>query len=96
LHQERAGGSAPPVLDVRQDAEWRAGHLANAIHIEGARLREGELPLSQKAPLVVHCGHADRSTVALSLLERRGFQNLRLLFGGYSAWEKAGYPVTRE
>jgi hydroxyacylglutathione hydrolase len=96
LHQQRERGNAPRVLDVRSESEWRAGHLAGATHIEGGRLRVGELPLSRNEPLVVHCGHADRSTVALSLLERRDFQDLHLLFGRFSAWETAGYPVTRE
>ena len=34
LYRERAEGSGPCVLDVRQDAEWRAGHLAGALHID--------------------------------------------------------------
>lgn len=95
LHRERERGSAPRVLDVRSESEWRAGHLAGATHIEGGRLTEDRLPLSPEEPLVVHCGHGDRSTVALSLLQRRGFQNLHLLFDGFSAWERAGYPVVR-
>jgi hydroxyacylglutathione hydrolase len=86
----------PKVLDVRQDAEWRAGHLPRARHIEGGRLPFDELPLRKDERLVVHCGHADRSTVALSVLERRGYHNLALLFGGFSAWQAAGYPLEHD
>jgi hydroxyacylglutathione hydrolase len=93
LYHERQRGAAPQVLDVRQDAEWRAGHLPGARHIEGGRLRAGEVPLPKEEPLVVHCGHADRSTVAISLLQRRGYGDLALLDGGFSAWVAAGYPV---
>jgi len=96
LYRERQRGGAPQVLDVRQDAEWRAGHLPRARHIEGGRLRAGDPPLPKDEPLVVHCGHADHSTVAISLLQRRGYGNLALLYGGFSAWQAAGYPVESE
>ena len=89
-------GTAPSILDVRHDDEWRAGHLPRAIQLDA-----GRLPLSQPAvprdePLIVHCGHADRSTVGISLLERWGYRNLMLLDGGFGAWQTAGYPIVRE
>jgi hydroxyacylglutathione hydrolase len=87
---------APIVLDVRFDAEWRAGHLPRAMHVEAGRLPAEALPLAPDSPVVVHCGHADRSTVGLSLLERRGYRNLMLLDGGFSRWQAAGYPVTQD
>jgi rhodanese-related sulfurtransferase len=96
FYAARERGDATHVLDVRQDAEWRAGHLPHAIHVEGGRLPYGDMPIAKDEPLVVHCGHSDRSTVAISILERRGFSNVRLLYGGFSAWEKVGYPVTHE
>ena len=86
----------PVVLDVRLDAEWRAGHLPGAIHIEAGRLPTEALPFSKDTPVVVHCGHADRSTVSISVLERRGYRNLMLLDGGFAAWEAAGYEVVRD
>jgi hydroxyacylglutathione hydrolase len=96
LYRERARVDGLQVLDVRQDAEWRAGHLVGALHIEGGRLRRDAPPLPKDAPVVVHCGHADRSTVAISLLQQRGYENVALLYGGMSAWQAAGYPVTNE
>lgn len=96
LRRERDRADMPKVLDVRQDAAWRAGHLPRALHIEGGRLPIGELPLNRDERVVVHCGHADRSTVALSVLERRGYHNLALLYGGFSAWQAAGYAVERD
>lgn len=84
---------APHLLDVRQDAEWAAGHLPRAIHIEGGRLPFDDVPFAKDEPLVVHCGHSDRSTVAISILEQRGYRDVRLMYGGFSAWQAAGFPV---
>lgn len=85
--------NAPLVLDVRFESEWRAGHIPGAIHIEAGRLTDEDLPALKDHPLVVHCGHSDRSTVGISLLERRGYKNLALLEGGMSAWRSAGYAL---
>jgi hydroxyacylglutathione hydrolase len=81
------------VIDVRFEAEWRAGHIPGAVHIEVGRLPGVDFPLPKDQLAVVHCGHADRSTVGISVLERRGFRNLALLEGGFGAWSSSGYPV---
>jgi hydroxyacylglutathione hydrolase len=86
---------APAVIDVRFAAEWRAGHIPGAIHVEAGQLNEAELPVPEDRLTVIHCQHADRSTVGISLLEQRGLPRLALLKGGFSAWEAAGYEVVR-
>ncbi len=86
----------PTVIDVRFESEWRAGHIPGALHIEAGRLPAVDLPLPDDRLTIVHCGHADRSTVGISVLERRGYRNLTLLEGGLSAWNAEGYPLARE
>lgn len=93
LARRLEGVDAPAVIDVRFDSEWRAGHIPGALHIEAGRLPAVDLPLPADQLTVVHCGHADRSTVGISLLEQRGYRNLVLLEGGMSAWNSAGYPT---
>lgn len=76
-------GGTETLLDVRQDAEWAAGHLPRATHIELGRLTDavtGELPAH--ASLVVHCGHGERAMTAASLLTARGRRDVRVLAGG--------------
>jgi hydroxyacylglutathione hydrolase len=89
-------GTAPIVLDVRHDDEWRAGHLPRAIHLDAGQLPLSQPSVSRNDRIIVHCGHADRSTVGLSILERWGYRNLMLLDGGFDAWQTAGYPIVRE
>ena len=96
FHLARERGETATVLDVRQAAEWQSGHLPRAIHVEGGRLPWASLPWSKQDPILVHCGHGARSTVGISILERRGFSNLRELDGGFSAYEEAGLPVVRD
>jgi hydroxyacylglutathione hydrolase len=89
-------GKAPVILDVRFAAEWRAGHLPKAKHIEAGRLDFEYLSLPRDKLKVIHCGHSDRSTVGISVLERRGVTNLAILDGGYSDWQTAGLKIENQ
>jgi hydroxyacylglutathione hydrolase len=79
--------SGRPVLDVRQAAEYAAGHVPAAVHVE-----LGSLPArAQDAPTgaVVMCGHGERAMTAASLLQRAGHQGLAVLAGGPQDWAAA-------
>lgn len=76
------------VLDVRQDAEWVAGHIPGSAHVE-----LGALPGGTPVPggsLTVTCEHGERAMTGASLLEQIGHRELRVLAGGTSAWTDAG------
>jgi hydroxyacylglutathione hydrolase len=90
------GDGTPLVLDVRNDGEWKEGHLPAAVHIPLGRLRQraGELPKDQ--PLVVQCAAGARSAIAASVLAAAGIQNVSNLSGGFNAWRAAGLPVSTD
>jgi len=95
--RERLTGPRPPVvLDVRFDAEWRGGHLPQAVHIENGRLPLEELPWPMDQPIAVHCAHGNRSISGISVLARRGYRNLWFVEGGFSSWAKSGFEVKGE
>ncbi|GIE36300.1 MBL fold metallo-hydrolase [Actinoplanes italicus] len=77
-----------PVFDIRQAAEYEAGHLPGAVHLE-----LGDLPAAGDAvpagPAVVMCGHGERAMTAATLLERAGRRDLAVLAGGPADWAAA-------
>lgn len=90
--EQRLGDGDLAVLDVRQPAEWAAGHIAGATFVTGAELPErlGDVP---DAPVVATvCGSGYRSSVAASLLAAEGRTVVNVL-GGMTAWSAAGYPT---
>jgi hydroxyacylglutathione hydrolase len=90
--KHRAERSEVAVLDVRQPAEWAAGHIEGATFVTGAELpaRLGDVP---DAPVVATvCGSGYRSSVASSLLAAEGRTVVNVL-GGMAAWDNAGYPT---
>jgi glyoxylase-like metal-dependent hydrolase (beta-lactamase superfamily II)/rhodanese-related sulfurtransferase len=75
------------VLDVRQQAEFTAGHLPGAHHVElGALAGDIELP---PGPIGVMCSRGQRAMTGASLLERAGYRDLTVLAGGPDDWAEA-------
>ncbi|CAL9369143.1 Hydroxyacylglutathione hydrolase [Streptomyces sp. enrichment culture] len=74
---DRAGEG--PCVDVRQAAEYTAGHVPGAVHIELGDLaaRTAEAPRGA----VLACGHGERAMTAASLLERAGHRDFVVLKG---------------
>ncbi|WP_111833439.1 rhodanese-like domain-containing protein [Actinomadura madurae] len=69
-----------PYIDVRQQAEYTAGHVPGALNLE-----LGDLPghaAGAPAGAIVACGHGERAMTAASLLERAGRTDLTVLDGG--------------
>ena len=85
------------VLDVRQPAEWAAGHVAGATFVTGAELplRLDEVP-DRGRPLAVVCGSGYRSSAAASVVARARHLEPLNVIGGMSAWKAAGYPTTTD
>ena len=93
VHLQQANEVA--VLDVRNEAEWRQGHLPGAHHVPLGYLtdRLGDIP-SEK-PVVIHCQAGARSAIAASVLHRAGRERVINLAGGLDAWTEAGLPVVQ-
>jgi rhodanese-related sulfurtransferase len=82
----RTPSVAGPVLDVRQTAEFRQGHVNGAMAIElgSVQLAAGDVP----DDVTVMCGHGERAMTAASLLERSG-RDATVFEGSPDDWAKA-------
>ncbi len=74
------------VLDVRNPGETVDGTIGTAITIPLAQLRRRLDELDPARPTVVYCAGGYRSSIAVSLLRRAGFDDVSDLRGGYQAW----------
>jgi glyoxylase-like metal-dependent hydrolase (beta-lactamase superfamily II)/rhodanese-related sulfurtransferase len=83
------------VIDVREPAEWREGHIEGAVHLPmlEAQARRGEIDPGR--PKAVVCAGGLRSSAVISALKRHGLTGWHNVTGGMAAWAKAGQPVVR-
>jgi len=89
------GDGAVTVVDVREAEEWRGGHLPSAIHLPRGFL---ELQVDDKLPdktaqIVVYCAGGNRSALAAKTLSGLGYENVRQMIGGITAWKAADLQI---
>ncbi|MEB6202463.1 persulfide dioxygenase-sulfurtransferase CstB [Mammaliicoccus fleurettii] len=83
IHSSEMTGEEHNVLDVRNDDEWRKGHLKQAIHIPHGKLLNEDIPFDKNDLIYVHCQSDVRSSIAVGILEYKGFTNIVNVRGGY-------------
>ena len=82
------------LLDVRPEAEFRAGHIAGARSAPLAVLDEVATTLPRRREVVAYCRgpYCVYADDAVRLLRTRGL-TARRLDVGYPEWQRAGLPV---
>lgn len=89
LAQWLRGENAPQVLDVRKLDEWQdTGVIDGAVTSYLGQLGTQLGNLNAAKPVVTVCGSGARAAVAASLLRQRGFDDVRVLWGGMRAWQQ--------
>lgn len=90
--------NATVVLDVRDDSEWKQGHIAKALHLPLGQLggRAKELDKYRDRTLIAYCRTGHRSNTAAAMLRKQGFVNVHNLAGGIVAWQNANLPITKK
>lgn len=83
------------ILDVREDSEFRSGHLPGAIGIPVKRLPERVGKLKRDKRYAVICESGSRSRGATNFLLDEGFEGTVSVRGGTSAWARSGRPIVR-
>jgi rhodanese-related sulfurtransferase len=85
------------VLDVRETAEYAAGHITNARNVPEGQLadRIKELERYKSRPIVLSCGTGARSARAGAILQKAGFAEVVTLRGGIAAWKQASMPLEK-
>ena len=85
------------VLDVREESEYKSGHILNAKWIPQGKLvdRLDELKRNREQPIVVVCRSGQRSASACVALGKQGFAQAYNLSGGVMGWQKSNLPLEK-
>lgn len=87
--------NAVRVLDVREDHEFRRGHVPGAIHVPVKRLPDRIGKLKRDKPYAVICASGNRSRHATTYLLEQGFDGAVTVQGGTNAWARSGRAIVR-
>jgi rhodanese-related sulfurtransferase len=84
------------LIDVREDNEFAAGHIPNAVHMgRGIIERDIETKIPDKnAKLILYCGGGYRSALSADNLQKMGYTNVYSMAGGWRGWCERGFSRT--
>jgi rhodanese-related sulfurtransferase len=86
------------VVDVQPKGAYELGHIKGAINFPWIPdiKSPGKLPKNKTLILYCDCGHEEDSTdTAKQLVTKFGYTNVKILEGGWSGWQKLGYPIEK-
>ena len=87
-----AAPEPPIVIDVREQDEFRAGHIPGAWGIGRGILEyhiADEVP-DADAKILLYCRGGNRSALAAASLQNMGYTNVMSMTGGYRKWSEEG------
>lgn len=85
------------VVDVCEANEFAAGHVTGAKNVPLGEL-EAKLPglaKNKAVPLIMVCASGARSSRAVAIAKKLGYQQVQSLGGGLKAWKDANLPVEK-
>lgn len=90
-------GDRLPILDVRTEGEFAAGHVPGAVNIpfNQVPLRHREVPGPDDDPLFLYCGHGPRAYIAAAALRQQGRSRIVFVSGHFAAWRRARLTIER-
>jgi len=85
------------VLDLRNAADFKSGHITNARHLPESEIdaRMKELEKVKARPIIVSCARGNRSTSVAQRLRKLGYGEVFSLRGGIAGWQQANMPLEK-
>jgi rhodanese-related sulfurtransferase len=82
-------------LDLRDSADYKAGHIVDALHIPAGKLaaRMAELDKHKEKPIVLVCKMGQQSGAAGKQLKAANFSRVYKMTGGMMEWSNLQLPV---
>ena len=94
LAQRIANVPGLQLLDVRDRAEWNAGHIPGSVFTTWHDIDGIPDGLRPEKPVAVICGSGQRAATAASLIERLGVRRvLHVVNGGVPKWGQLGHAL---
>jgi rhodanese-related sulfurtransferase len=89
--------SRAAVVDVSEPDEFAGGHVTGAKNVPLGEL-ESRLPAvvkNKSLPVILVCASGARSSRAVAVARKLGYEQAQALGGGLKAWKEANLPVEK-
>lgn len=83
------------LVDVREPAEFRAGHIPNAINLPLRTLAHNLDQVPRDRPVVLYCSSGYRSAMGVMTLHLLGYGNVQGFPPSFVGWQTAGEAIAK-
>jgi rhodanese-related sulfurtransferase len=82
-------------LDLRDAADYKQGHIVDAVHIPSAKLAErmAELEKYRNKPIILVCKMGQQASAAGKQLKGNNFEQVYKMTGGMMEWSNLQLPT---
>ncbi|ASK32938.1 rhodanese-like domain-containing protein [Alloalcanivorax mobilis] len=85
------------IVDVRDNDEFRAGHIPGSLNLPAGKAMErlAELEQYKERPLILTCKAGNQAAHLGRQLRTKGFKDIYRIQGGVTAWRNDNLPVAK-
>ena len=86
------------ILDTRAQKDFKAGHIVGSRQLSAEAIRSNDFKKLENVkdkPIIVVCAMGNSARAVANSMSKAGFDNVKVLRGGMSAWTSAGLPVSK-
>ena len=78
------------IIDARDAAQYGKEHIPDAVNIEWRQVLAKSADIPKNKPVLIYCNTGTLSAQAGFALRVSGWENVRILQGGFSEWKSKG------
>ncbi len=87
--------SQPLLVDVREPAEYRSGHIPGATNIPLQTLARNVNKIPTDRPVVLYCSTGYRSAMGVMTLHLLNYDNVQGFPPSFAAWKASGETISK-
>lgn len=78
-------GNQGVIIDIREEEEYKQGHIPGAINIPFEGVNETKMPFSKDTTIIFYCDRGNASLLLGRYYSRKGY-NVINIYGGFRAY----------
>jgi rhodanese-related sulfurtransferase len=78
------------VIDARDKAQFDREHIPGAVNLEWRQVLEKRASIPKNKPVLIYCNTGSLSAQAGFALRVAGYENVRIIQGGFAEWKSKG------
>lgn len=95
VQQQKDAGHSVFIIDLRSQSDFQEGHIPGARLIQTEEFEQALRDLERLQDIVIYDLDGEQSENAFIDIQLLDFQNVKILTGGFRAWQNSGFEIEK-